>query len=139
MRELGFTRAWDKLEAATFTTFRFPRRDRDWQVGEVVKVVLYPRTPERIELGIARIEAKEPRRVSTLGWWSSNVGWGDIRGDIPLVSANEARADGFAGTVSMLIYLRKTYGERVSKQPMNKLTLLMQSQSDVRSAVSPGR
>lgn len=82
MRELGFTEKWPKLKQDTFTTFRF-RRDRDWTVGEIVRVVFKPRTKEREVLGVAQIVKKEQRIVAYIG-----------RG-APKVTEEEAKADGF--------------------------------------------
>ena len=60
MRIMGFQKQWvnqltgkPKLSEEEFTTFRWPRRDRDWEVGETVRVVMNPRTKERIPLGEA--------------------------------------------------------------------------------------
>ena len=47
MRILCFSKKWGKLNKQwfspnllTFTTFRFPRRDRDWEVEEVVQPIV---------------------------------------------------------------------------------------------------
>ncbi len=37
MRIISFSKRWDKLQQPEFTTFRFPRKDRDWEEGEVIK------------------------------------------------------------------------------------------------------
>jgi len=48
MRILGVSKKWDKLKnEMLFTTFRFPRKDRDWAVEEVVQLVYKPRSKER--------------------------------------------------------------------------------------------
>lgn len=44
MRILGFSKHWAKLDNPEFTTFRFPRKDKDWQIGETVKIVIKPRS-----------------------------------------------------------------------------------------------
>lgn len=83
MRILGFSRKdwinylngnW-KREEEIFTTFRFTRRDRDWEVGELVQIVIKPRTKGREPLGIAKIVSKkvrwlsqEPMNKLTLEW-----------------------------------------------------------------------
>lgn len=104
MRILGFSRKWDKLKQGEFTTFRFPRRDRDWEVGEVVQVVYKPRRKEGGEsLGIAEIISKESR-----------LGAEDDA---------EAQADGFIGVRDMERWMVKTYGVSRTWEPMNKLTL----------------
>jgi len=105
MRILSFTKMWDKLERSVFTTFRFKRKDRDWQIGEVVRVVYKQRSPERRELGIAEIIDKEPKRIPE-----------DVT-DI------EAKEDGFQSINDMAIWMRKRYGSRIEKEQMNRLTL----------------
>ena len=90
MRILSFSKHWNKLEKDEFTTFRFPRKDRDWEAGEVVQVYYKNRTPQREYLGIARIFRKEERWVS------------DIRND-------EAIEDGFpSGKEEMWQWLIKS-------------------------------
>ena len=42
MRILGFSKKWGKLGDTTFTTYRFPRKDKDWQLEEVVQVATQP-------------------------------------------------------------------------------------------------
>ena len=97
---------WAKLNNNdTFTTFRFPRRDQDWYVGEVVQIAYKPRSKDKKVLGIARIIAKETR-------------------DPRDISNTEAIEDGFTGLVSMLAWLRATHGaERLLLSIPNKLTL----------------
>ena len=121
MRILGFSRKWDKLEDTEFTTFRFPRRDRDWQVGEDVQIVYKPRSNNRDILGQAEIIAKEPRAMARHGSL--------IKG-ITIVTNAEAERDGFcsiAGRQAYFImweFLFDYYGgEKLLNEPMNKLTL----------------
>lgn len=65
MRILGFNQKGGKLNNnIMFTTFRFPRKDKDWEVEEVVQVVYKPRSPKREILGIARIIRKEPKDLT---------------------------------------------------------------------------
>ncbi len=104
MRILGFSKKWDKLNGIEFTTFRFPRKDRDWEAGEVVQVVFKPRSKEREILGSARINHK------------SSVG-------IMNITEEEAIKDGFLGCRDMEAWMIKTHGESKTWQPMNKLTL----------------
>ena len=106
MRIIGFSQKWDKLSRNTFTTFRFPRKDKDWVEGERVKVVLKPRSKHRETLGEALIIAKIP----TL---------------IPHISHDEAQADGFQDASLMTAWLIKTYGhDKITATTiMNKLTL----------------
>lgn len=105
MRILSFTKMWDKLGQNIFTTFRFPRRDKDWQKGEVVRVFYKQRSPERKELGIAEIIDKEPKKIL-----------GDVTGI-------EAKEDGFQSISDMAFWLRKRYGNRIEDESMNCLTL----------------
>lgn len=104
MREIGFGQMWPKLQQVEFTTFRFCRKDRDWAVGEVVRVVFKPRSKQRKVLGTAEIVSKEPRFP-------------------PPVSEDEAIQDGFLGRGDMAYWIFKTHGDRLLSEPMNKLTL----------------
>lgn len=110
MRELGMSEMWPKLQAENFTTFRFPRKDRDWEVGENVKVVYKPRSRERKVLGIAWIRTVEPRRLL-----ESN------ESNIPAISEAEAIADGFNSYSAMLGWLATH--NNLSGVEINKLTL----------------
>jgi len=104
VRILGFSKRWEKLEQPTFTTFRFKRRDADWEVGETVQVVYKPRRKGGGDkLGIAEIVSKESR--------------------LGAASDDEAREDGFQDCRDMERWMIKTYGEAKTWQPMNKLTL----------------
>ncbi len=114
MRILGFSKKWDKLSNIEFTTFRFPRRDKDWSVGEIVQVVFKPRSKDREFLGIAEIISKEPKNMAP--------NWG-IEG-IQRVTNDEAISDGFACWGDMFDWLAKAHGlHRLATKPMNKLTL----------------
>jgi len=102
MRIIGFSKMWPKLnkqwyerDLHTFTTFRYPRRDRDWEVEEVVQVVYKPRSKERIPLGIARIIRIEPKNMSRNHWrYVSNT---EARADPECIIPSEAEEDGFTG------------------------------------------
>jgi len=125
MRILGFTKKWDKLKQAEFTTFRFPRKDKDWEVGEQVQIVYKPRSKEREMLGIAKIINKEARCMA----------WDGSKLTEPKITNEEAIADGFAdgetkyiksqlGYFFMWEFLWDYYsGVRLLNEPMNKLTL----------------
>ena len=125
MRILGFSKKWDKLNNDTFTTFRFKRHDkRDWFVGEIVQIVYKPRSKEREVLGIAKIENKELKDMS---WAYKKLA------KLKITNA-EANEDGFpdgydkhgyakSGYLFMCEWLFDTYGEKLSCEPMNKLTL----------------
>ena len=112
MRILGFSRKdwinylngnW-KLEEEIFTTFRFTRRDRDWEVGELVQIVIKPRTKGREPLGIARIMQKG-------SFWLNNV------------DEEDALRDGFLSFEEMWDTFAKMHGQRVVEEPVNRLTL----------------
>ena len=124
MRILGFNKRWPKLTLEVFTTFRFPRKDRDWEVGEKVQCVLHPRSKHREVLCNAEIIAKEPRWMRFFSTPSTPVG-------IPPVSDDEAEADGFSKSADgrgpremMWCWLLGKYSPiRLCEEPMNKLTL----------------
>lgn len=105
MRILGFSKRWQKLSNPIFTTFRFTRKDRDWQSGEQVQVVYKPRSKEREYLGVAEILNKESRHILTVSG----------------LSDTEARDDGFSNRDDMFQWLVKTYSGL--PETMNKLTL----------------
>lgn len=117
MRILGFSEEWGKLKNEWFTTFRFARCDRDWQVGEVVKVVLQPRKIGGGKLlGTAEIISKEPRWIPQFP-----------TAEALSVFEEEAKADGFGGVEAMYNWMYEKwgagYGMRLYSEPMNKLTL----------------
>ena len=114
MRILGFSKKWRKLHQSEFTTFRFPRKDRDWSTGEVVQIVFKPRSKDHERLGIAEITNSEPRY-----FYNPNE-------DVPtkqLMGHSEAERDGFKDYYDMRDWLKKVYGNRIYRKPMNKLTL----------------
>jgi len=105
MRMLGFSKRWDKLNQGEFTTFRFPRKDKDWEVGEMVRIVLRPRSKDREVLGVAEIVEKKPKPCCT-------------------ISDEEARKDGFRSWIDMHRWLVAVYRmPEISSLTMNKLTL----------------
>jgi hypothetical protein len=108
MRILGFQKGWGKLSQLEFTTFRYPRADKDWQVGEVVQVVIKPRSKERRLIGYAKIINIELYRME------------DITNSVAL-------RDGFADKAAMMSFFAKAYGNdyrRLWQKPMNRLTLV---------------
>ena len=111
MRILGVTEKWPKLKRPRWTTFRLPRRDKDWQVGELVQVVYKPRSKQREVLGIAKIIGKEPRQLFNV-----------TRG-VKLVSPIEAKEDGFSSIWEMRFWMEKAHDRRILNEPLNKLTL----------------
>jgi len=128
MRELGFSQKWGKLNNdILFTTFRFPRKDKDWQIEEVVKIVYKPRSKQREVLGVARIIRKEPKDLNKQfhyylgGYYQPNT--------LDTITPDEAENDGFTGmhgggdTEKMKRFFLDTYGYSKCKEPINKLTL----------------
>ena len=104
MRIMSFAKPWPKLTQPIFITFRLQRRDKDWQLGERVKVVLHARTRHRMVMGSADIIRKE------------EVG-------INLITEAEAVEDGFNSVVEMTNWLRLAHGSRLGQVPLHKLTL----------------
>jgi len=118
MRIISFSKKWDKLSQPEFTTFRYPRVDKDWYVGETVQVFYKNRSPSREKLGIAEIIGKDERELDpffTDGKLVEPIG-------VPLTTEEEAVADGFSnGLEGMVAYMEKQYGLDYIK--FNKLTL----------------
>ena len=133
MRILGFGTMWSKLNNdLLFTTFRFPRKDKDWQVEEMVQVVFKPRSKLRKPLGIARIIRKDVKDLSKTEYYYYRG-----RSTSEMVTPEEAAADGFTnmwgnGDIEkMLKYFMDSYGvARIRNEPMNKLTLYWISNVD---------
>ena len=120
MRILGFCWKWDKLKEPEFTTFRFARKDKDWQEGETVQIVFKPRSKNREVLGIAQILAKESKGMSR--------GTPSV---FPEISNEEAKHDGFVDYFQMWEWLFDTYGgRRLIDESMNKLTLQWKEAND---------
>jgi len=71
VRILGFSKKWTKLNQDEFTTFRLPRKDKDWQLEEVVQVVFHPRHKDREVLSIAQIIEKGSVRLN--GYSASSI------------------------------------------------------------------
>lgn len=111
MRIMGFQKRWDKLNEDVFITFRFPRKDKDWQLLEEVKIVVKPCKKGGGEyLGIARIIRKDIRKLGTA--------FEEFR-----PTEEEAIADGFDNLKEMNEWFSGMYGRRVFSEPINKLTL----------------
>jgi len=111
MRILSFTEKWQKLDDDVFTTFRYPRADKDWYVGEEVQVWFKQRSPLREKIGIAVIIGKERRALNEYH-----------RGCVPLTTDKEAQDDGFENRIGMKLFMIKRYGlDYISL--FNKLTL----------------
>lgn len=79
MRIIGFSIEWEKLhlelpveDRPDFTSFRFERRDKDWQVGEQVQVFYKPRSKIlRRPLGNAMIVTKEPKSITEVTFFEA--------------------------------------------------------------------
>ncbi|MFA5036717.1 MAG: hypothetical protein WC479_06025 [Candidatus Izemoplasmatales bacterium] len=110
MRIISFSKKWDKLKQPVFTTFRYPRKDRDWTVGEVVQVYYHNRSPNREKLGVAGIINKELRKIGTA--------FSEYQ-----PTESEAIADGFKSLADMTAWFRDTHGKRIFSEPVYKLTL----------------
>jgi len=129
MRELGFSKKWGKLNSEIlFTTFRFPRKDKDWQVEEVVKIVYKPRSKEREVLGIARIIRKEPKDLNKRFSYYPGIGNYRAENTQDTITPQEAEDDGFTGmrggdTGKMRQFFIDTYGYSKCKELINKITL----------------
>jgi len=126
MRILGFTKKWDKLNEMIFTTYRFPRKDKDWEVEEVVQIVYKPRSKEREILGIARIICKQKKDLNKTWLYFPTPLYPNTS---DMVTPTEAEEDGFTGmhgggdTKAMRKFFCDTYGYSKCKEPINKLTL----------------
>jgi hypothetical protein len=117
MRILGVTEKWAKIEKPFWTTFRLRRRDKDWQEGEAVQVVYKPRSKQREVLGTAKIIVKELRHFP----WTVSEG--------ETITYYEAREDGFENVGTMLYWMLKAHGDRVRKEPLNRLTICWMERS----------
>lgn len=128
MRILGFSKKWGKLNnEILFTTFRYPRRDKDWQVEEVVQIVYKPRSKEREPLGIARIIRKQEKNTSKR---FSYYPLPSFPNTPDMIRPEEAYEDGFSGMhgggsiEKLLDWLRESAGMRFYRESLvNKLTL----------------
>ena len=117
MRILGFSKKWPKLYKNSddlFTTFRCPRADKDWAVGELVQIVYKPRSKEREKLGIVRIEVKELKSF----FWMIPYKVDQI---VTRVTNKEAIEDGFDDLKDMWRYVSKINHGDIHL--FNKLTL----------------
>ena len=126
MRVLGFSKKWNKLDELTFTTYRFPRKDKDWAIEEVVQIVYKPRSKGREILGIARIIRKQVKNLNKRWSYCPSPSFPNTP---DMITPEEAREDGFTGmhgggdTEKMLKFFIDTYGYRKCEEPINKLTL----------------
>lgn len=130
MRILGFSQHWPKLaNELLFTTYRFPRKDKDWEVEEVVQIVYKPRSKEREVLGVARVIRKQGKDLSKRFLYYPGLGNSYKENTPDTITPSEAEEDGFGGmhgggdTEKMRQYFIDTYGYSKCREPINKLTL----------------
>jgi len=114
MRIISFAIQWEKLGKKEFSTFRYPRKDTDWTVGEKVQVFIKNRSPSRIFLGVAEIISKDPRTLVIVE--------DPLPANRGIVSQKEAQADGFKNLREMASFMADHYGRDYSPD-FNKLTL----------------
>ena len=114
MRILGFSYRWEKLRFNNFTTFRFQRKDKDWEINEKVQVWYKPRSKYRQFIGIARILTKELCDCSR----------DRVLPEYRPLSTDDAIKDGFHTLGGMWCFMEENYGDRINKEPMNKLWLV---------------
>lgn len=108
MRILGYQRKWAKLTQPESTTFRYPRADKDWQKGELVQVVIKPRSKDREFVGYAEIIKIDLVQMAD-------------------ITEFMAQQDGFASKAEMMSFLAKAYKNNYRwlwRKPMNRLTLI---------------
>jgi hypothetical protein len=117
MRIMSFAKQWEKLGKEEFSTFRYPRKDKDWTAGEKVQVFIKNRSPHRLFLGLAEVTSKEHRVLNPDTRRSDNPP------DFPhWITDNEAAADGFNSLIEMEHFMIKYYGRDYSPD-FNKLIL----------------
>lgn len=109
MRIMGFSKKWGKLNHQTFSTFRLPRKDRDWYIGEPIQVVYHPRSKDHKLLFLAEIINVEHRSFDPAS--------------APLITNAEAIADGFDSVNSMRLWLEQAHGKFNVSRLFNKITL----------------
>ncbi|MFA5152108.1 MAG: hypothetical protein WC554_06100 [Clostridia bacterium] len=99
----------EKLTSLSFTTFRLPRLDKDWYVGEILEVVLQPIGKKKFPLGQAEVIFLEPK---------DHFQYGD-KG----ISDEEALKDGFRDSWELRkkIFWTRRHGKK--PQVAYKLTL----------------
>lgn len=106
---MGFSVKWTKLQQPVFTTFRLPRKDKDWYIGECVQIVFHPRSEDREILGEAVIVNVEARSFDPAM--------------APKITNDEAIADGFDNTNAMMAWLENTHGHFNASTVFHKITL----------------
>jgi len=108
-----------------FTTFRFTRKDQDWRLSEVAKVVYKPRSHvDRSVLGVAQIMVKQTRWVMEAT--DEEVEYRCDTFGIKAVTEREARVDGFVDRAHMVAYMKSRYKLRNIMEPMHRFLLSWQ-------------
>lgn len=128
MRIMGFSQKWGKLNnELLFTTYRFPRKDKDWKVEEVIQIVYKPRSKEREILGLARIIRKESKDLNKQFSYFPSLNFPNT---LDIITPNEAEDDGFIGMhgggdiEKMKQFFLNIYGYyKCREERINKLTL----------------
>ena len=118
MRILGFQKYWQKLKQPQFTTFRYPRGDKPFEVNEQVQIIIQPRKKGGGDkLGIAEI--------SSIEWRELDKEYHQLaRGHTaPMITDVEAQEDGFTNLENMIEWMEKTYGRLDWMPCMLKITL----------------
>jgi hypothetical protein len=109
MRVMGFSVKWHKLYQPVFTTFRLPRKDKDWHTGERVQIVYHPRCKDHEKLGEAVIVNVEARSFNPAM--------------APKITDDEAVVDGFDNANAMRVWLQNAHGHFNTSTIFNKVTL----------------
>jgi hypothetical protein len=100
----------DKMSRPEFTTFRWPRRDnKDYQMGELLQVVIKPRSEARKPLGIVAVVGREELDP----YWKE----GGITDEM-------ARQDGFFYATELVTYLYKKRDYRNYPPKVYRYTLI---------------
>jgi hypothetical protein len=83
-----------KMSRDEFTTFRWPRRDsKNYRVGELLQVVIKPRSNQRRPMGVVVVVKQEELR----SFWSGGN----------CITDEMARQDGFRYATELVCYLNK--------------------------------
>jgi len=90
-----------KLQEPEFTTFRLPRKDKDWREKEIVLIVYKPRGKNREVLGTAKIITKEPKYFFYIphGLFKERI-----------INDKDAKRDGFQSSHEMYLAMIKMHG-----------------------------
>jgi len=128
MREMWVKEKWRRADdEVLFSNYQFPRKDRDWNLEEVVRIVYNPITKDRTVMGIARIIRIQPKDLKRTWQFYPYPNYPNTP---DMITPTDAEEDGFTGmhgggdTKKMESYYRKKYGwSRCEREPINKITL----------------